>query len=114
VAQPPKDQGGSVTVRMEPGATVTGRLLDADGQPRAGVELNLTFLPNRPRERSGAYRYVPERIQTDREGRFRIEALLPGYRFLLYDGKGQLQFGGALRPGQTKDLGDVRMKQAVE
>src|SRR5207245_2953894 len=39
VAQPPKENGSSVTVRIEPGATVTGRLLDADGKPRAGVEL---------------------------------------------------------------------------
>ena len=48
VAQPPKENGGSVTVRMEPGATVTGRLVDADGQPRAGVELEVSF---RPKER---------------------------------------------------------------
>jgi hypothetical protein len=51
-----------------------------------------------------------ERIETDHEGRFRIEALLPGYEFRLSDGKGELPFGGALRSGQTKDLGDVKMK----
>ena len=56
--------------------------------------------------------YLPERIKTDREGRFRIEALLPGYEFHLSDDKGELPFGGALRSGQTKDLGDVQMKKA--
>jgi hypothetical protein len=113
-AQPPKDEGGSVTVRMEPGAAVAGLLVDADGQPRAGVELNLTFRPNRPKERSGAYNYCPERIKTDREGRFRIEALLPGYEFRLSDGKGWLHFGGGIRPGQVKDLGEVQMRRAEE
>src|SRR5262249_35116500 len=39
VAQPPKEDGGSVTVRLEPGAAVTGRLVDADGKPRAGIEV---------------------------------------------------------------------------
>src|SRR5262249_21955369 len=43
VAQPLKESGGSVTVRMEAGATATGRLVDADGKPRAGVELGVRF-----------------------------------------------------------------------
>jgi RNA polymerase sigma factor (sigma-70 family) len=111
VAKPPKDKEGSVTVRMRPGATVTGRLVDADGQPRAGVELGLTF---HPKERAASYQYFPERIQTDHEGRFRVAALLPGYEFTLSDGKGHLHFGGALRSGETKPLGDVRMKQSGE
>jgi hypothetical protein len=111
VAQPPKDKDSSVTVRMQPGATVTGRLVDADGQPRPGVELSLTF---RPKERAASYQYHPERIETDREGRFRVAALLPGYEFTLSDGRGSLHFGGALGSGQTKDLGDVQMKRAGE
>src|SRR5262249_53921229 len=41
MTQPPKENGGTVTVRMGPGAAVTGRLVDADGQPRAGVELEV-------------------------------------------------------------------------
>ncbi|MCI0458659.1 MAG: carboxypeptidase-like regulatory domain-containing protein [Gemmataceae bacterium] len=111
VAQPPKENGGSVTVQMEPGAAVTGRLVAADGQPRAGVELEVTF---RLKGWKSWLDYPPERIQTDREGRFRIEALLPGYEFRLSDGKGELPIGGALRSGQTKDLGDVQMKRAAE
>ena len=39
VAQPPKNRGDSITVQLRPGATVTGRLVDADGRPRPGVEL---------------------------------------------------------------------------
>jgi protocatechuate 3,4-dioxygenase beta subunit len=111
IVQPPKENGGSVTVRMEPGATVTGRLFDADGKPRANVELDLTF---RPKENPYWPNYSPKSIKTDRDGRFRLEALLPGYQFRLSDGKVELRFGDSLRSGQTKDLGDVQMKGEQE
>ena len=53
--------------------------------------------------------YSPKRITTDQEGRFRIEALLPGYEFRLSDDGGELFFGDGLRSGETKNLGDVQM-----
>jgi hypothetical protein len=67
------------------------------------------------RARSGPDRLVqyfpPERPRTDHEGRFRIEGLLAGYQFRLFDDKDcDLSFGDGLDSGQTKDLGDVRMK----
>jgi hypothetical protein len=111
IAQSPKENGGSVTVRMEPGATVTGRLVDAEGKPRAGVELELRF---RLKKGRGWDHYPPDSIKTDKEGRFRIETLLPGYEFRLSDNKGELPLGEAPRSGQTKDLGDVRMNRARE
>jgi hypothetical protein len=111
VAQPPKENGGSVTVRMEPGAAVTGRLVDADGRPRADVELKVSF---RLKGSSGRHRYSPESIKTDREGRFRLGALLPGYEYRLTEEKGELLFGGGLRSGQTQDLGDVQLKGKQE
>jgi hypothetical protein len=109
-AAPPKANGGAVTVRMQPGATVTGRLLDADGQARAGVGLKVHFLPKGKEVWHG---YSPESVKTDWEGRFRLAALLPGCEFMLSDGRGSLHFSD-LRPGQTKDLGDVRLKRAGE
>src|SRR5262249_47478639 len=66
-ARPPKVKGGPVTVQMEPGAAVTGRLVDADGKPRAGVDLEVSF---RTKDRKHWYGYLPERIKTDAEGRF--------------------------------------------
>ncbi len=111
VAQPPKKSGGAVTVRLEPGAAVTGRLVDADGKPRAGVELEVWF---RLKEDRQFQQYSPERSKTDREGRFRIQALLPGYEYRLSDGKGALPLGVAPRSGQTKDLGDVKIKRFNE
>jgi RNA polymerase sigma factor (sigma-70 family) len=110
VAQPPKENGGSVTVRMGPGATVTGRLIDADGKPQAGAELELRF---RPPGLGGWYGYLPEQVRTDRQGRFRVAALLPDYEFRLSSDQGELSFRPP-RSGQAKDLGDVRMKPAHE
>jgi RNA polymerase sigma factor (sigma-70 family) len=107
VVQPPKANGGAVTVHMGPGATVIGRLVDADGRPRAGVELELSFST---KDGMGAS-LSPQRLMTDREGRFRAGALLPGYEYQLTDRKGWSPVGKGLRAGRTKDLGDVQMKQ---
>src|SRR5262249_28023982 len=86
VAQAPKESGGSVTVRLEPGAAVTGRLVDADGKPRAGVELEVFCGLKKD--------LYWERVQTDREGRFRVGALPPGCEFRLKSDKGDLHLVG--------------------
>src|SRR5262249_1276830 len=43
VFEVPKDKTKPLTVKMQPGASVTGRLVDAGGQPRANVGLHLLF-----------------------------------------------------------------------
>jgi len=106
VAQPPKKNGDTVMVRLGPGAAVTGRLVDDDGKPRAGVALQVWFRLKEDRQ----FRQYPSWSPTDREGRFRIQALLPGYEFRLSDGKAESPIGVAPRSGQTKDLGDVKVK----
>ncbi len=127
VARPPKDNGGSVTVRMQPGGSVMGRLVDPAGRPRAGVELEVQFRIDDERP-SGAWRnYSPWRILTTAEGRFRVAGLLPGYRYRLSDGSGvvlldfsmpPLDFsmppldGSTPQPARAKELGDVRMTAA--
>jgi RNA polymerase sigma factor (sigma-70 family) len=109
VARPPKTKGDSITVQLQPGATVTGRLVDTDGQARSGVELSFyRHKEGLARPDEMAY-FPPQRITTDQQGRFRIGALLPGYKFALSDGKGSLVFGDGLRSSQTKNLGDVKI-----
>jgi hypothetical protein len=103
--QGPKANGDSVTVRMEPGGVVTGRLVDADGRPRSSLDLAVAFRPKGEDWRD----YSPARIRTSAEGRFRLE-VPPNYEyeFRLSDGQRALLLRGALRSGRTIDLGDVR------
>jgi RNA polymerase sigma factor (sigma-70 family) len=108
VAEPPKENGGTVTVRMTPGAVVTGRLLDADGEPLTRGELHLSFRLSKHAE---GISYVPEPFKPDAAGRFRIDALLPGYDYTLSVGDTNHRFGKELRAGETTDLGDVRIKR---
>ena len=59
--------------------------------------------------------YPPgNKLQTDKEGRFRIEALLPGFEYMVGDRRGYLSFGDGLRSAETKDLGDVKLKRGGE
>ena len=37
------DENGPLTVRLQPAGTVTGRLLDDDGQPRRGVRISVGY-----------------------------------------------------------------------
>ena len=50
--------------------------------------------------------YVPRPVPV------RFEMLPPGYQLRLSEVQGKLLFGGTLRSGQTKNLGDVKMKGA--
>jgi RNA polymerase sigma factor (sigma-70 family) len=112
VFEPPQDLSQTVTVRLRPGATATGRLVDADGRPRANVSLNLSIRARGDSWEGYSLRDRP--IRTDADGRFRLDTLLPGYQFELYDLRGGYHFGDGLRPGATKDLGDVQFRQPRE
>ncbi len=92
---------------MKPGATVTGRLVGEDGQPRTGVELKVTF---RAKGWGSWFAYAPEAIKSDDNGSFRVDTVLPGYEFRLSDDKGEVTFGDRLRSGQMLDLGNIRIR----
>jgi RNA polymerase sigma factor (sigma-70 family) len=108
LAQPPQEDGGSVNVRMIPAAAIKGRLVDAEGSPRAGVELWVSFLPRE--EPHWNEHGLGEQIKTDRDGRFRIDALLPGLEYFMSLDHTGIRIGQGLRAGETKDLGDIRSR----
>ena len=107
LAQPPKDRGDSITVQLQPGAAVAGRLVDADGRPRPGVELGVYREHKEQFVQPGESEYFPTHCKTDQQGRFRINGLLPGYLFALSHAQRDRPIGEGLRSGETKDLGDV-------
>jgi protocatechuate 3,4-dioxygenase beta subunit len=122
------DEKGPVTVRLEPLAALAGRLLDADGKPAAG--LKVTALISVQRE---DYKELPVDLlydypswskltngeaTTDKEGRFRIEGLVPGLKYLINvkDGSEILpaytREVPSLETGKAADLGDLKARPA--
>lgn len=111
VAAPPKEDGGRVTIQLQAGATISGRLVDAAGKPRAGVELRVSFRPKGWRATRDA---LPETVTTDPAGRFRIEGALPGYEYVLRDDDGEHEVTRVPRSGEAIDLGAVTPRRPAE
>jgi protocatechuate 3,4-dioxygenase beta subunit len=101
-----------VTLRLQPGAVLTGRLLDEDGKPLAGIPVSIGYQAN------GVFWLVKEvfrdnTMKTDADGRFRVEGIFPGLEF----GIGFMKGREYLDPGKkyrqltleagTRDLGDI-------
>jgi hypothetical protein len=101
-----------VTVRLQPGAVLTGRLLDEDGKPLAGIAVRIGYQAN------GVFWLIKEvfgdnSVKTDADGRFRVEGIFPGLEF----GFGFIKGREYLDPGKknrrltleagTRDLGDI-------
>jgi RNA polymerase sigma factor (sigma-70 family) len=110
------DEEGPLHVALKPTGTVSGRVVDADGQPRRGIELQVLFLRKVRGEEIGGTHLVGH-VRTDDEGRFRLGLLVPGVRYEISVGK-DFAFGGYLDrtwwtigPGESQDWGDVRVKK---
>jgi RNA polymerase sigma factor (sigma-70 family) len=101
-----------VTVRLQPGAVLTGRLLDEDGKPLAGISVSIGYQAN------GVFWLVKEvfgdnTVKTDADGRFRVEGIFPGLEF----GFGFIKGREYLDPGKryrrltleagTRNLGEI-------
>ena len=103
---------GPIKVKLEPWGVVTGTLVDKDRRPHAGI----VFIPEiigKFRLGGGHIGHWPDRISTDRDGRFRVEAIVPGlrYRLTLENASGVSTDTGPivtpLEPGEIRELGDV-------
>jgi|GEM_PF-4310805 len=112
-----------LNVTLRPYATITGRLVDKAGKPVAGARyaaLTLgTSAAMKRREEDGS-RPKHEPIvcgqgETDPDGRFRIDDLIPGHKSELAAGRRGDRMPKALkqlalRSGESRDLGDVVLK----
>jgi protocatechuate 3,4-dioxygenase beta subunit len=99
------DRPGPVTVKLEPCATLKGRLLDKDGDPVQGVSLHFIEA-----DRMDSTLPLP-RGATDRDGRLNYTALVPGARYMVYcdAGPGSIQSIAtdlSVSPGEIIDLGE--------
>jgi hypothetical protein len=109
------DEKEPPTVRLVPAGTVTGRIVDAQGQPLAGVNIHLMLLNRKVGELARHRELQREPVRTDKEGRFRWEGVVPNQKFYLGLRDGRMYLDSEPRrhpkqvePGATLDLGDVR------
>ena len=112
---PRGDEPKDYTVRLQPLGTLTGRVLDEDGRPVTGAEMFGVIEGGQLNLPALGVSISSFRVRTDRQGRFRADAILPGVKCrgaLL----GRRAGGGtvfqhvAVKPGELKDLGDLRIK----
>jgi hypothetical protein len=109
-----KDKG-PVTLKLVPWASLTGRLVDDAGQPWfRGLRIQLED-GKLPIHTLNGINYDKEEFLIDPDGKFRIEGLVPGATYRLQVDEGSFSILGdvtddfTLKPGETRDLGDVKV-----
>ena len=113
------DERGPVVVKLAPLGQVSGRLFDADDKPLKGVEVSLgadlQMKSGGELDRVVAPRGKP--VRTDKDGRFHIEGVVPGLKFVLFLQAKAPVFGGVaslavrqvqVKPGEKLNVGDLR------
>jgi protocatechuate 3,4-dioxygenase beta subunit len=100
---------GPLTVTLRPCGSASGRVVDQDGQPVAGLRVQVTGL--------GLNSTAEARVAiTDKDGRFRADGLVPGRAYHLTQAGPltTLATGVLVEPGQRKDLGDIPFKPSQD
>ena len=111
------DEKDMPVARLVRTGSVMGRALDEDGRPVAGASILLRF---EEKTADKLFQDLTRRqppVTTDKEGRFRIDGVIPqlglmvgcrrGREVLVYDTRPKLH---QVKPGQTLDLGEFRVK----
>lgn len=112
------DEAGPIVIKLQPWGTLTGRIVDDEGNPRKAMFI---ASPN------GSENKHPETddilpgsdwnsgIRVGDDGRFRIVGLVPGLHYSAVSRTGFDAFGDLFKdvivaPGETKDLGDLKVQ----
>jgi RNA polymerase sigma factor (sigma-70 family) len=123
------DGKGPLTVRLEPLGGLTGRVLGADGRPWPGLKVAAPIsadlkndYADLPRDLVFEYprwsKLTNREATTDKDGRFRLDGLVPGLKYQLNVTEGEggsavtVHTGAIPTPesGKTRDLGDLKSK----
>jgi hypothetical protein len=110
------DEKDPLRVRLEPWGTLTGRLVTAGGESFPGVASLLTSSSRIKGKYFVAHSDITSPLS--KEGRFRIEGLMPGLTYELQVGKQgyavDIVSGKSkdltIKAGETLDLGVVKVK----
>ena len=109
----PRDSSVPLTVQLQPCGSTSGRIVDPDGQPVAGLHLGIQSCALRVTgEQGGGYHDVT----TDKDGRFHVGGLVPGQEYRVSEAHtpdGYLRIYALVRvePGKQHDMGEIKMKQ---
>jgi hypothetical protein len=103
---------GVVVVALEPLATITGLIADADGNPVPGAMVRANLLP------SGDSGLQLDGVATGKDGRFRISDVPVGCEYSLMVNSGatvkerKFAFSNkqSVRPGEVTDVGEIKLK----
>jgi hypothetical protein len=107
---------GPVRVPLQPWGSVTGRLVTPAGDPLTNVEVAAHGIGKKEdAERVG---FLPGKARPDKDGKFRLDGLVPGlaYDFGVQKGYYGLETAGpslkgiTIKLGETKELGDIQVK----
>jgi RNA polymerase sigma factor (sigma-70 family) len=106
------DKKGPVVVTVEPLATLTGRILDPDGNSVSGAWIRTDPLPG------GDFSLSLSRVASDEDGKFVVPDVPIGCKYTLVVESGIAPKGrrvafienASVRPGETTDVGDIRFK----
>jgi len=106
------DAGGPVVARLEPLATLAGRVVDAGGNPVPGATVRPDLLPG------GDFSLSLAQVATDRHGRFLVPEVPAGCDYgLAVESPGGIRerrFAflkkASVKPGETTDVGEIRFK----
>jgi hypothetical protein len=103
---------GPIEVRLEPMASLTGRLVDGAGKPLKATELRLLRIVSEPYVGANGEFAPPLRATADVDGRFRIDGIIPGTAYWLQTSQSSY-FNRAFwtpKSRETKDLGNITPK----
>jgi RNA polymerase sigma factor (sigma-70 family) len=117
-----REDKGPLAVKLVPAAALTGRLVTPEGKLVTDGELMArsgAIDQPQPRNADPTVGSFPAAIRPDKDGKFRIEGLVPGLTYYLGFVKGMYghrlsgDAGGKLtfEQGQTRDLGDIVVKR---
>lgn len=111
------DEPEGFQVKLQPAATISGRLLDDDGMPLVDTQISGGIEGGQINIKGGWYGFFHG--FTDKEGRFKITTLMPGIKLSArvmkdYQLAGQIFESQTFGVGETKDLGDIKVRPAKE
>ncbi len=116
------DEKSPVVAKLGPPGFLQGKLCDTDGNPLAGVAIDVHYRQRVASEIHGIV-YRAKQIVTDAAGAFTLDDVIPDQKFELAFHRGKLKFQREAKPadatvqvksGETRDLGAIKLKRTPD